>query len=509
MAESQQKTVVLQGLDAGMFGDILSYIYSGTLHVSLNKVQLLYQAADLLQLDYVKDTCSSYMAMNVECSTCVALYKFADVYSLDIVRKACLQLIDINFVEVASSEEFCSLSVNQLTEIISHDELDVKDETTVWEAAVRWVHNCRVDRQHHLPSILPHIRFNLLTPDDTAAISEHPMVKEDPGSSEVIRNGVLRGASNMKPRFGIGAEKMVLFFETSPNPNRMQGINPRIGQSFSIHFTEIPPIVSATVTSDNEIYVLAKESEDQMSLLLYKQMKSVWEQMSVVEKLPGLIRNQHLLALDGHLYYLACDWTKPSHIVRYSMKRYHKNTNSEWQDCSQLKDDISDMEPSLSNGCLYLLCSRELYCYNPTEDRWFQRAPPTKSTHVFWTNITLGTEIFRTDMNFTSVSVYDTEADRWQELPAWKSPLEAEDRDYNANFFVFENQLHVYLDAAKCKYRQVLVYDRHEGVWRESEYTLPDVYWDCSPVAARVYLPGVQDRCANTQRTIDAGDTAV
>eukprot|EP00058_Branchiostoma_floridae_P004252 XP_002589740.1 hypothetical protein BRAFLDRAFT_283634 [Branchiostoma floridae] len=146
MAESRQKTVVLQDLDAGMFGDILSYIYSGTLHVSLNKVQPLYQAADLLQLDYVRDTCSSYMAMNMEHSTCVDLYKFADVFSADIVRKACLQLIYRNFVEIASSEEFCSLSVDQLTEIISHDELEVKEETTIWEAVVRWVQHSREDR---------------------------------------------------------------------------------------------------------------------------------------------------------------------------------------------------------------------------------------------------------------------------------------------------------------------------------------------------------------------------
>ncbi|XP_078666112.1 kelch repeat and BTB domain-containing protein 7-like [Branchiostoma floridae x Branchiostoma belcheri] len=85
MAECRQKTVVLKGLDAVMFGEILSYIYSGTLHVSLDRVQHLYQAADLLQLDYVRDTCSSYMAMNVERSTCVDLYKFADAFAVDIV----------------------------------------------------------------------------------------------------------------------------------------------------------------------------------------------------------------------------------------------------------------------------------------------------------------------------------------------------------------------------------------------------------------------------------------
>ncbi|XP_066265934.1 kelch repeat and BTB domain-containing protein 2-like [Branchiostoma lanceolatum] len=232
MAESRQKTVVLQGLDAGMFGEILSYIYSGTLHVSLDNVQPLYQTADLLQLDYVRDSCSSYMAMNVERSTCVDLYKFADVFSLDNILNPCLQLIDRNFAEVASSEDFCSLSVNQLSEIISHDELDVKEETTVWEAVVRWVHHSREDRLDYLPVILPHIRFNLLTSDDTAAVLEHPLVREDPRSSEVIRNMVQKGNHpNLKPRLGMTTEMALLFSERS---NQMLCINPQAGKFFKI-----------------------------------------------------------------------------------------------------------------------------------------------------------------------------------------------------------------------------------------------------------------------------------
>ncbi|XP_078571946.1 kelch-like protein 20 isoform X2 [Branchiostoma floridae x Branchiostoma japonicum] len=211
MAESRQKTVVLQGFDANIFGEILSYIYSGTLHVSLDKVQPLYQAADLLQLDYVRDTCSSYMAMNVERSTCVDLYNFADVFSVDTVLRSCVEWIDINFFEFSFSEEFYSLSVNQLTEIISHDELDVKDETTVWEAVVRWVQHIREDRLHHLPSILPHIRFNLLASDKMAAILECPLVKEDPGSTEVIRNVVQKGNPNLKPRLRRTTEMVLLY----------------------------------------------------------------------------------------------------------------------------------------------------------------------------------------------------------------------------------------------------------------------------------------------------------
>ncbi|XP_078573056.1 kelch repeat and BTB domain-containing protein 2-like [Branchiostoma floridae x Branchiostoma japonicum] len=277
MAESRQKTVVLQCLDAGMFEEILSYIYSGTLHVSLDKVQPLYQAADLLQLDYVRDTCSSYMAMNVEHFTCVDLYKF--VFSMDIVQKQCQQWIVRHFTEVASSEEFYSLSVNQLTEIISEDELDVKEETTVWEAVVRWVQHSREDRLHHLPSILPYIRFNVLTPDDKAAILEHPLVREDPGSSEVIRNVVQKENPNLKPRLGMTTEMAILY--NADSRLELFFMNPREGKYISCSYKSenLPRVTDVTVTSDNDIYILTHEggSDGQLSLLKYNHAGNVWE----------------------------------------------------------------------------------------------------------------------------------------------------------------------------------------------------------------------------------------
>ena len=63
-------------------------------------------------------------------------------------------------------------------------------------------------RLHHLPSILPHIRFNLLTSDDTAAILEHPLIQESTGSSKVIRKRAKK--RNLKPRLGMTTEMLLL-----------------------------------------------------------------------------------------------------------------------------------------------------------------------------------------------------------------------------------------------------------------------------------------------------------
>ncbi|XP_078584742.1 kelch-like protein 12 [Branchiostoma floridae x Branchiostoma japonicum] len=349
MAESRQKTIVLQGLDAGTFGEILSYVYSGTLHVSLDKVQPLYQAADLLQLDYVRDTCSSYMAMSVHHSTCVDLYKFADVFSVGSVLKCSLHFICMHFAEVASSEEFCSLSVNQLTEIISHDELDVKEETTVWEAVVRWVQHSREDRLHHLPSILPHIRFKLLTSDDMAAILDHPLVREDPGRS-AIRN-VVKEASNMNKRPGMDTLEMaMIFMETSS--------------------TLCYVLCSANGTGHEVLYMNPRAGK----YISGEISTTVW------------------------------------------IRKYGWHTN-QWQECSQLKlmVRLSPADSCTAVSCgphIYFLIDAEMHRYDPSQDCWCKPTPPKFQV---CTAVSMGTEIFCTDREFSKTMVYDTESGRWQE----------------------------------------------------------------------------------------------
>ncbi|XP_035660358.1 kelch-like protein 20 [Branchiostoma floridae] len=425
MAESRQKTVVLQCLDASVLGEILSYIYSGTIHVSMDKVQPLYQAADLLQLDYVRDKCNSYMAMNVERSTCVDLYMFADVFSLNNVLILCLQSIHRNFVEVASSEEFCSLSVNQLTEIISHDELDVTEEITVWEAVVRWVQHSKKERLHHLPSILPNIRFNQLTSDDTAAILEHPLVKEDSGISEVINNLIQKGNPALKSRHGVTME-MALLYKLEHSSNELLFMNPREGKYISCSYKaeDFPGYTATTVTGDNSIYILKtkkeSEGEEQLSLFKYNHVKNVWElaDLSSTSREPGT-HIKYLFEVDQILYYMyiiMVDYYDPSRKV--PLRKYNQHTN-QWQECSQLRPKDSRYHgdcAALSCGAhLYFLTSTEVHRYDPMEDRWSKRTPPG-IIDVVHTAVAMGTEIFCTDLYFDKTMVYDTESDRWQKL---------------------------------------------------------------------------------------------
>ncbi|XP_078597680.1 kelch repeat and BTB domain-containing protein 2-like [Branchiostoma floridae x Branchiostoma japonicum] len=493
MAESRQKTVVLQGLDAGMFGEILSYIYSGTLHVSLDKVQPLYQAADLLQLDYVRDTCSSYMVMNVDGSNCVDLYNFADVFSVDIVQKQCRQWIARHLTEFSINEEFCSLSVKKLTEIISHDELDVKEETTVWEAVVRWVQHSREDRLHHLPSVLPHIRFSLLTSDDTAAILDHPLVREDPGSSAVIRNVVQKENLNLKPRLGMFTEMVLL---SNADSKEILFMNPREGKyiSCSNKPEDCPFATGVAVTSDNNIYILTheRESNNQLSMFNYNHAGNVWEHagMSSVSKWrkPGnnVSYDDHLVEVDGILYYLAVDLDYGEVL----MKKYSRYTD-EWEECSLLSLDHArnDVSAALSCGShVYFLTVTEMHRYDPIRDEWSNSSPSPELEFEIHRAVAMGTEIFCTDFYFTQTLVYDTESGSWQNRQGWSN----QEVCRVSRLFVLDNQLHILLDCIGPGVYLLYVYDRSADAWSELEASLLDKkyhgYGFCSPVA-RIYLP--------------------
>ncbi|XP_035677552.1 kelch repeat and BTB domain-containing protein 8-like [Branchiostoma floridae] len=479
-----------------MFGEILSYVYSGTLHVSLDKVQPLYQAADLLQLDYVRDTCSNYMAMNVERSTCVDLYKFADVYSVDIVRKACLLGIASQFTEFSFTIEFCSLTVNQLTEIISHDELDVKEETAVWEAVVRWVQHSRENRLPNLPSILPHIRFNLLTLGDRAAILEHPLVREDPGSSEVISNVVQKGNPDLKPRLGMFTE-MALLPNQASGANDVIFINPleRKYISCSYRNEDLPDSTAMTVTSDNNIYVLTREQEsnNKLSMFKYNHAGNVWEDagMSSISMEYSRYNRKYLIGVNGILCCLFVDVSEGD--IR--MIKYNQGMD-QWQECSQQIDitEYYDYYVALSCGSfLYFLTSSELHRYDPSQDRWSKRTSPGYIPEVC-TAVAMGTEIFCTDMNLTQTMVYDTELDCWQKLQGWPNPGNF-DIDNVPSLFAMGNQLHIFLtccsDSQEGFINLVYVYDRSADTWTDMRATLPNTeyftYGFHCPVA-RIYL---------------------
>jgi hypothetical protein len=68
-----------------------------------------------------------------------------------------------HFVKVRQqSEELLELPVEELHAIVGADELNVKNESIVWECVLRWIDHDTDNRKGHIVDLLKNIRLGLL-----------------------------------------------------------------------------------------------------------------------------------------------------------------------------------------------------------------------------------------------------------------------------------------------------------------------------------------------------------
>ena len=126
---------------------LIDFCYTTTITIEEDNVQQLLPAACLLQMSQVQQYCCEFLSKQLHPSNCLGMIKtfmfstntkigiraFAD-------RHSCNELLNISqtytaqhFEEVSQSEEYLLLPIEQLVNILSSDELNVKSEEDVFK----------------------------------------------------------------------------------------------------------------------------------------------------------------------------------------------------------------------------------------------------------------------------------------------------------------------------------------------------------------------------------------
>ncbi|KAM9317857.1 kelch-like protein 10 [Pholidichthys leucotaenia] len=162
-ASSEQKIFNIPGISAPIMELILEYAYTGLVSVTVENMLELLLAADQLEVMYIVQICWNFIENELAPKNCIDIWQFTNVVSCPEMRyKACRYITD-HFVDVASSEEFLQLSVEELEDILRRDELCVKQENSVYEAAINWMLHMPQKREEHAVRLLSKVRLGLMT----------------------------------------------------------------------------------------------------------------------------------------------------------------------------------------------------------------------------------------------------------------------------------------------------------------------------------------------------------
>lgn len=222
LAESRQSHVTLHEISPLALELLVDFAYSSQIDVTESNVQVLLPAANLLQLVAVRDACSGFLQSQLDSTNCLGIKAFADLHACPDLKMAAHLFAQHHFVDVVKSEEFMCLSAQEVTELISSDDLGVRTEEHVYEAVLAWVKHDEQMREKDLPKLMECVRLPLLSKDYLVSnVESEPIMRTNSTCKDYIIEAMkfhLMGAEQRghlqtprtRLRKSIGLPKMIL-----------------------------------------------------------------------------------------------------------------------------------------------------------------------------------------------------------------------------------------------------------------------------------------------------------
>ena len=104
--EESTSVIVQLTMESEILTSIVDYMYTDEIELTVDNVDNLVNAGDLLQQDNLKEACENYMLKQVEPANCVGFYKCATLHRLDQLQQKARRLILSEFKTVALMDEF-------------------------------------------------------------------------------------------------------------------------------------------------------------------------------------------------------------------------------------------------------------------------------------------------------------------------------------------------------------------------------------------------------------------
>ncbi|XP_060870648.1 kelch-like protein 2 [Metopolophium dirhodum] len=186
--ERNKDVVIIRELDSTILQILVDYIYTGEIMITKENVQVLLLAANVLQLEVVTNACAEFLQKQLDASNCIGIRAFADLHNCTELLSSSEALIKKEFLEVVKSDEFLSLSFEDVVKIISCNDLAVPYEEKVFESVIKWVKQDLVQRKDFLTELMEHVRLPMISsrPDILLNIANEPILKNNPKCKDFV-----------------------------------------------------------------------------------------------------------------------------------------------------------------------------------------------------------------------------------------------------------------------------------------------------------------------------------
>ncbi|XP_055375391.1 uncharacterized protein LOC129608092 [Condylostylus longicornis] len=163
--DSGKKIITLKDIDYESLKLVVEYLYTGNIRITTDNVQHLLFTSSFLQISWIQDKCCEFLEKSLDISNCLGIKQFADQHACCKLSDESVKFISKHFQEVSGGEEFLSLNIEELCDILLNDEIYDNAEDVIYCGVLQWVQCAPENRSIHLPDLLNFIHPSLVSND--------------------------------------------------------------------------------------------------------------------------------------------------------------------------------------------------------------------------------------------------------------------------------------------------------------------------------------------------------
>ncbi|XP_039267392.2 kelch-like protein 26 isoform X2 [Styela clava] len=154
------KDSILQGM--------LHYFYTAKVSVTSHNVRHLMDAASSFKCSDVIEGCAEYLERTISVQNCIEIQSTAEKYDCSHLKNVAVRFIEANFLAVAKTKEFLTVTGEWISSIVSSQRLTVdfpasESEYQIFEAIRKWVNHDLVNRKAEVNEVMANVRIPLIS----------------------------------------------------------------------------------------------------------------------------------------------------------------------------------------------------------------------------------------------------------------------------------------------------------------------------------------------------------
>ena len=202
MKESKEGLIRLEDTSKIAIEQLLDYLYTGHVDVTQHNAFDLLRIADFLVIPSLKEISSKFMIQALSSSNCLMAYYSAVNYRCSELQEKARDFICANFASVVEHEDFLNLTINEVGEWISSDEIKVRGEEDVFQAIVKWAEKRGSGERAKFFELIRHVRLIYLSRSYVFnEILPHPFVNEDKACTAFVLDAMKEVSSGSEECF--------------------------------------------------------------------------------------------------------------------------------------------------------------------------------------------------------------------------------------------------------------------------------------------------------------------